>query len=69
MCLSTSTNKCSYEEKFLLWNDTFDSQELNFLKLPHDSVGNCVFHSQDVKWKIENKFHQFLDEKKLTLRD
>lgn len=40
------------------WNIFF--KEKVAIELPHDSKGKCIFHSNDLQWKRENSFTQWL---------
>ncbi|GGD72801.1 hypothetical protein GCM10011514_41110 [Emticicia aquatilis] len=59
MCQFSSPNKCIFEEKYLYWNEIFPNSLLKFNQLPTDTFGNCIFHSQEVKWKKENLFFDY----------
>lgn len=64
---------CSYKfdndkSKFCEWGKFFSQMRLektgildNRLDLPHDSIGECIFHSRDLEWKRENNFSYWLN--------
>lgn len=56
------------ENKSCKWDDFFLQMRLketgipnNKLCLPHDSTGECIFHSCDLEWKRENNFTDWLN--------
>jgi len=67
-----SKNICSHkfekdEKKSCKLDEFFSQMRLKgvgspdkLLYLPHDAIGECIFHSQDLEWKRENNFMDWL---------